>query len=140
LIHKTADVVFPALADFNIHMIWSPWNEKEPDAANEITGVPQNVGHKWEWKGDIIGHGTQTITSLEKNKHVKTELSFIKPQQSHAYVFYTLEPKKSSTWVTWGFTTKARYPLGRYMGLFLERFLAKDFEHGLENLKNYLEK
>lgn len=119
---------------------WNPWIEQEPEAEFKIEGIPGVVGSSSEWNGKKIGAGKQTLISLEEPKYIEYKLEFSKPSKGEAKGYFKLEDSSSGTKVIWGMKSENLGPFGRVMGLFMDSMLGRDFEKGLANLKNRLEK
>jgi hypothetical protein len=57
---------------------WSPWRERDTAAKTSFEGTDGTVGAKFSWEGNKeMGKGEQTITKIEENKSVESDLHFI---------------------------------------------------------------
>ncbi len=140
VVDRPLELIYDDLLDFNIYKQWSPWSEQEPDAEAVITGMPGEIGHKWEWKGEKLGVGSLELKEFETYVSIYNELIFVEPRQAVAKDLWQLErTDEGFTKITWIYEGEAKYPFGRYAGLMMESFLGKDYEKGLENLKTYFE-
>jgi len=108
---------------------WSPWNSKDPDMEQSLTGI------------DGVGEGSQTIVDIDKPNQLSTKLEFIKPFKSEADAYVRLKEGETGTMTTWGFESQMAYPMN-IMKLFMnfEKNMDKDFGAGLEKLKSICEK
>jgi hypothetical protein len=88
----------------------------------------------------VNGKGKQTISALVKDKELTFDLEFLDPNPMKSIAKFTFEPVEGGTKVTWSTSGESEYPVGRYFGLFLDGLIGPDFEAGLNNLKNILEK
>jgi Polyketide cyclase / dehydrase and lipid transport len=138
-INKPADVVYAQLSDYNKWSAWSPWREADPEAKITINGTPGTPGHKMSWDGKKSGMGTITIISAGTNQFVYSQLDFIKPFQATAKDMMKLESADGKTKVTWTNTGGLPFPLGRLMGLSIDKMLGGDQRKGLQKLKTFAE-
>jgi len=142
IINKPLAEVFNYLKYVKNQDDWSPWKKKDPDMKQTFEGTDGEVGFISKWAGNKdVGEGEQEIKRIVENERVETELRFLKPwkSQSDAYIRVVgLEPKQTN--VTWGFSGKNKFPFSIFM-LFMnmDKAVGKDFEEGLNNLKNQLE-
>jgi Polyketide cyclase / dehydrase and lipid transport len=122
---------------------YSKWARLDPNMKNEYRGTDASVGFVNSWVGNKkVGAGEQEITGIIEGKGLNTELRFIKPFKSIAQATILTEPAGSNaTKVSWGFESKMNYPMN-IMKLFMnmEKAIGNDFNIGLSNLKEVLEK
>lgn len=133
-------VVYNNVADFEEFYKWNPWSKMDPKAKVNYNGTPATVGHSYEWNGEESGNGTMTITNLEANKMVDIDLHFIKPMESKADTKFTLTPETDGTKITWHMTGVCDGIISKWFGVMMDGMIGKDFESGLANLKNKVEK
>jgi effector-binding domain-containing protein len=134
--------VFPNVKLFANWPKFSPWMEKDPNAQTKIEGTDGTVGAKYSWEGNNdIGKGEQTITKIEENKNVESDLHFIKPYEGHATSYIRFEDSADGTKVIWGFNSEMPRPFN-VMGLFMNMSdaIGKEFDKGLGKLKAVSEK
>jgi hypothetical protein len=132
-------VVYEQVIDFHNWQKWDPWSEADPEATYSIQGAPRGVGSIWSWEGEIVGTGSQTIVAAEEDRMVENKLVFTQPQAMEAVNTWSFESIDGETKVIWSMHGKLDYPVGRYVGLFMEQMLGPDFEKGLKNLKRVSE-
>lgn len=122
---------------------WSPWNEKDPNMEQTISGNDGTVGAIQKWKSDQedVGTGSQEILKLEAPKNILLGLKFQEPFESEAQAFVKLEKEGNGTKATWGFESEMPYPMN-LMLLFMdmEESIGADYQKGLRNLKVLSEK
>ena len=122
---------------------WSPWNDKDPNLKKEWSGNTGQVGEKMSWEGNSnVGKGWQTLTKIDPAaKRIDTEMKFLNPYESEGQAYVTVVPEGSGSKATWGFTSQIPYPFS-VMKLFMnmEEAVGKDYQIGLERLKNLSEK
>ncbi len=108
----------------------------------EFKGTDGEVGAVSYWKGNKhVGEGEQEITGITEGIMMESHLRFFKPfrSESDAYIKVT-EVNENRSRVTWGFSGENKFPV-RILMLFMnmDKSIGKDFEYGLQNLKNHLE-
>lgn len=122
---------------------WSPWNDKDPNLKKEWSGTTGQVGEKMSWEGNSdVGKGSQTLTKIDPAaKRIDTEMKFFNPYESEGKAYVIVVPEGSGSKATWGFTSQIPYPFS-VMKLFMnmEDAVGKDYQIGLERLKNLSEK
>jgi len=122
---------------------WSPWKQKDPGMKQIFTGNDGEVGFVSRWEGnEDVGVGEQEIKSVIENDIITTELRFYKPWRSISNGYLKVASvDNGKTNVIWGFSGKTPFPFNVFMMFFkMETTVGKDFEEGLENLKQTLEK
>jgi len=121
---------------------WSPWAERDPNQTTEFKGDDGAVGSEYYWKGnDDVGEGMQKIVAISPDSMmVDTDLTFLTPMESHADVGLKVEEADGKSKVSWSFETEMGMPGNLFMILGgMEGKLSKDFDNGLEKLKNQTE-
>lgn len=139
-IHATPSAVFAYLNDFHKFNLWSPWAKLDPNTQYTFSGPDQGVGAKMVWnsKHSNVGNGQQQIMISEPDRRVQTALNF--GDMGTAYANFDLAASGANTRVTWSFDQDNGYNiLGRYFGLMMDKFIGKDYEQGLVNLKSVVE-
>lgn len=121
---------------------WSPWNMRDPNMEQSLSGTDGTVGAKQSWASNVknVGEGSQTITGITEPNLLETKLEFIKPFKSVADAYVRLGKENNETKVTWGFKSQMPYPMNM-MKLFInfEKNMDKDFGAGLSKLKSMCE-
>lgn len=122
---------------------WSPWKKKDPHMKQSYEGTDGEIGFIARWEGNKdVGMGEQEILKIVENEKVISKLRFFKPWKSESDAYLSTESvSDTETRVTWGFSGKNKFPFSIFM-LFMnmDKAVGKDFEEGLIDLKNYLEK
>lgn len=132
--------VFPHVNSLQRFAEWSPWQEMDPDMQQSFSGPEEGVGNRMEWTSDdpSIGSGSQEITLSIPGKRVETALDF--GGMGTAKAWHELEPAGDGTEVIWGLLADmGTGPVGRYMGLMMDRWVGADYERGLSRLKAQVE-
>lgn len=132
--------VFTHVADFENFVKWNPWSAKDPDIKQTFEGNKVTVGSKYSWKGNKkVGKGFMQITHIEVNKLVEMDLNF--GSRGLAKCGFVIEPKDNGTQVTWFFDSEmGKNPLSRLVGPMMDKFIGKDYQEGLTNLAQKIEK
>ena len=123
---------------------FSKWALMDPTMKKDYKGTDGTPGFVSSWDSDNkqVGKGEQEIKSIKEGERIDYNLHFIKPFENRANAYIITETKgENTTNVRWGFTSQSKYPM-KLMGLFMnmEKAIGNDFETGLDNLKNLLEK
>ncbi|MEP5152672.1 SRPBCC family protein [Planktotalea sp.] len=119
---------------------WSPWLSRDPEVQLTYTGPDMGVGSKLVWTSDHpqVGNGAQEIVESVENQKVVTALDF--GAQGTAMAAFNLVEADGATTITWDLETDmGMNPIGRYMGLMMDRWVGGDYEKGLANLKALVE-
>ncbi|HKK11266.1 MAG TPA: SRPBCC family protein [Flavobacteriaceae bacterium] len=121
---------------------WSPWKKKDPNMKQSFEGTDGEVGFISKWEGNkVVGTGEQEITHIVENESIETELRFFKPWKSQSEAYLRVERvSDKETEIIWGFSGRNVFPFSVFM-LFMnmDKVVGKDFEEGLNNLKQQLE-
>ncbi|MBN1154151.1 SRPBCC family protein [candidate division KSB1 bacterium] len=140
-IKQPVEAVYNTVLDYDLRLQWDPWLAKDSTATTDImTGDSTGVGAKWSWDGKIVGAGFEKVENVVPYEKIDAKLQFTRPQEMASDIVWNFEPLPEGTKVTWTISGNLGYPFERYMGLMMESFLGKDFEHGLQSLKELIEK
>ncbi|WKE65584.1 SRPBCC family protein [Gallaecimonas kandeliae] len=133
--------VFTKVTDLTQFNQWSPWYGLDPSARYEISGKAGERGHKLAWQSDKpdVGSGSMTLIEFNAPGYVAMKLDFAGQGQADSY--FRIRPEQGGSDVTWGFRTNFGNDLvGRYVGLFMDSILGRQYEEGLAKLKKVLER
>jgi effector-binding domain-containing protein len=139
-IDAPAATIFTLVDGFKMFNTWSPWAALDPDTKYAYEGPAFGVGARQTWAGDPkkVGSGSQEIIEAKPFELVVSKLDFT--GQGPAVTRMALAPGSNGTQVTWGMDCDmGASPVGRYFGLFMDKFVGKDYELGLANLKKLAE-
>ncbi|MFD0939455.1 SRPBCC family protein [Pedobacter boryungensis] len=139
-INAPDSVIYKNVADFNEFLKWNPWTKMEPTAKVTITGNPGQPGHLYEWVGDKVGTGQMKLTEAMANQSVVEEMKFIKPMESSSTVRFDIAKEGNGNKATWTISGESVGTMNKWMGLFMDKMMGKDFEDGLKSLKEKSEK
>ncbi len=117
---------------------WGVWRKMDKDAKYEYTGEDGTVGFRESWDGDTVMQGSMTITGLEPNKSMKSDLAFGDFMVSK--VSMDLAPVDGGTEVKWSLKNEIPFTW-RAMMMFMGMgsSVEKDFDNGLASLKEITE-
>ncbi len=139
VIQAAPSAVFPHLNSARQFNTWSPWAARDPQTQYAFTGSAEGVGNRMQWQSAKVGSGSLEIVESVPDQKVRYTLDF--GEEGTAEAALTLAPEPGGTRVTWTMDSRLPYnPVARWMGLLLGRFVAADFDEGLQRLKNKVEK
>lgn len=138
------DVVWEQVNSWEMISKWSPFMEKDTNMERGVRGEDGTVGAVLFWKSENeeVGEGEQEFTEIDAEGYViKSDLRFIKPFESKAKTWITLEAnEEGQTIAKWGFDTKTPIGMNLMMSLAdMKGSIAKDFDKGLASLKEQAE-
>ncbi len=136
-INAPLDTVKAATEDFAKWPVWSPWLITEPDAKVELHGTAGQIGHGYNWNGELVGSGSMEIESIIGNRQ-NMDLHFLTPFKSEAKVALNLDHSQGSTEVTWTMDSSLPFFLFFMTGM-MKSMIGMDYERGLKMLKAYCE-
>ncbi|RVT84530.1 hypothetical protein DXV76_12700 [Rhodobacteraceae bacterium CCMM004] len=134
------EAVFPHVNSLRQTMEWSPWLSRDPETEVTFSGPESGVGAAMSWSSDDpqVGQGSQEIVASTENREVVTALDF--GAMGTAEARFLLRPEGDETQVTWTLDTDmGAGPMGRWMGLMMDRWVGADYDRGLANLKARVE-
>lgn len=113
------------------------WYRVDPKMQRSYSGTDGEVGFTTTWKSDMVGGGSQEITKIEEGKAMESRL-FFDGFDDPAYCRISVEEKdRNTSEVKWSISGTTPWPFN-LMSLFYD--IGDDFESGLINLKEILEK
>lgn len=133
--------IFPHVNNLAATIPWSPWLVHDPDTKNTFNDIPEGVGAKMTWASEHpqVGSGTMEVITSTPNEHLQVALDF--GDMGTASATWDFKPNGDMTTATWGMQTDmGAGPVGRWMGLMMDRWIGNDYEQGLKNLKELVEK
>ncbi len=136
------EVVFQQMVHFKNWRNWSPWTKLDTSMKDSFSVADSGAGSFYHWKGDLSKTGEVEI----RNKSISGTamvFDFELLQPSHVITSGALKAEDSAggTKATFSFTNHFDYPWNA-MTIFMniDNLLSKDFEAGLNNMKDYIEK
>lgn len=144
VINKPRDEVFAYVKQVKNQNEWGTWYKRDPGMKQETTGTDGTAGFvsRWESTNPEVGSGEQEIKRIVEGERIDTELRFKAPFESKADAYLVTEPVGAAqTRVRWGFRTEMPRPMNLMLLVMdLEQAIGKDYEEGLANLKQILER
>ncbi len=140
VINAEPSEIFPLISSLQAASEWSPWMGIDPDMVQTYSGPETGVGNRLDWTSDHpnVGNGRQEIIAMTPNESVKTALDF--GAQGTAEALLEMAEVEGGTEVTWSLMTDmGNNPVGRYLGLMMDRWVGADYETGLASLKTLAE-
>lgn len=139
-IQAPPDKVYALVASPRQWKQWSVWNQRDPAMQIAYSGPESGTGAVWEWKSKSEGDGRMSFTAAQPGRQVAYDLYFPDFGTTSRGDF-RFEPVAGGTRVTWVMHgDMGKNPLFRWMGLFADSMVGKDFEGGLAGLKAVAEK
>ena len=134
------DKVYALIASPREWKQWSVWNQRDPAMQITYAGPESGAGAKWSWHSKSQGDGSMTFTAAEPPRRVAFELYFPDFGTTSTGEL-VLGPVGNGTQVTWSMNgDMGGNPVFRWIALFADRMVGKDFDAGLANLKAVAEK
>jgi effector-binding domain-containing protein/uncharacterized protein YndB with AHSA1/START domain len=139
--NANAASVFPLVNDLKQWEKWSPWHGIDPKTTWEFSGetaIGSGAWYTWKSEHKDVGNGKLTILEIKENEYIKTQMDFEGMGSSYAEYFFT--PNDSGVLVKWTLDTDmGMNPIARYIGLFMDGMIGKDYEKGLAKMKEVAE-
>ncbi|MEM9428976.1 MAG: SRPBCC family protein [Pseudomonadota bacterium] len=139
VIEAEPEAVFAHLDSLQAFHAWSPWAARDPEMVTEFSGPDTGVGNRMAWSSDDpqLGSGTQEIVDITPGERVETSVEF---DGMGSTAIWSVAGAGTGTEVSWIFQTDmGMNPIGRYLGLMMDRWIGPDYEEGLANLKSLVE-
>ncbi|MFY0255122.1 SRPBCC family protein [Chitinophaga sp. 30R24] len=132
-----AAVIFPLVNVVRNWERWSPWqslnSQMKITYGEKESGI--GAGYSWESHNRKLQHGHMTITESRPDQFIATHTDFMKTSVAKGY--FRFDPVAGGTLLTWGMICNmGQYPLQKAMGLMMDKRVGRDFEQGLENIRN----
>lgn len=136
---RPPSVVYALVNSYRRFDDWSPWAELDPALQRTLSGPAEGVGARYEWSGnDKVGSGHQEIVESVPDQRVRTALAF--GGEGPAEAAFLLAREGQGTRLTWTLDSDmGNNPIGRWVGLALDKMVGADYERGLARLKTLAE-
>lgn len=140
IIDAPGQLVFRQVQYWKNWQAWSPWAEMDSTMQVTFEGVDGTLGSAYQWTGARVGSGKMTNTGIKAGEQIDYHLHFLKPWDSESDGYVRLADTPAGTEVTWGFYGTTPFPWN-ILNLFLsmDKMLGKDFDRGLQLLKQQVE-
>jgi hypothetical protein len=134
-INAAPEIIFPYLNELRRWPEWTAWNtNREPSLVYIQAGPPSGVGAVQSWTARS-GNGSIKLTESDPDRGIGYELNFNEGRFISTGRI-DLVPVTNGTRVVWSnYGNFGRNPVGRYLGLLMDKWMGNDFETGLQNLK-----
>jgi hypothetical protein len=142
VINKPKTEVFNYLKLIRNQEYYSVWVMKDPNIKIVYTGTDGTVGFISSWVSDDknVGIGEQEIIKIADGESMEVEIRFKKPFEGTNYARATVTATgPNQTKVVNLFYGKSKFPMN-IMNLFMDKFVGKDMQQNLVNMKNNIEK
>lgn len=139
-VQASPDKVYSLIASPRQWKQWSVWNQRDPQMQITYEGPESGAGAKWTWKSKSQGDGAMTFREATAPQRVAYDLYF--PDFGTTSTGdLVLKAEGTGTRVTWTMNgDMGSNPMFRWIALFADSMVGKDFEEGLANLKRLAEK
>ncbi|MCV2361840.1 SRPBCC family protein [Paucibacter sp. DJ1R-11] len=138
-IAASPDKVYALVASPRQWKLWSVWNQRDPAMQIDYSGPESGAGAVWAWRSKTEGDGKMSFTAAEPSQRVAYELYFPDFGTTSTGEL-RLSPKDGGTELSWLMDgDMGSNPLFRWLALFADGMVGKDFEAGLARLKQVSE-
>lgn len=139
-IKASPDKIYPLIAAPKAWKNWSVWNRRDPAMQMSYSGPDSGNGAGWDWQSKSEGNGGMKFTQEVQNQKLHYELHFEgmgKPSTGAIL----LEVQGSDTKITWSMQGSSEGNLMmKLFAPFMDKMVGPDFQAGLNNLKQLVEK
>jgi effector-binding domain-containing protein len=135
------EIVFEQINTLRNWEQWSPWHKIDPKMKLVYGDIPSGKDAFYSWSSEerAVGKGKLTITKSVPYDTINVTMDFM--EQGISSGGYNLKKVDSLVRLTWWMEADmGNNPIGRIMGLFLDKIVGKDFDKGLKNLKEICER
>mgnify|MGYP000851885704 CR=1 FL=1 len=137
LVNKNKQEAFNYVKQVKKQKEYDNWSRQDPDIQQQYSGEDGTVGFTYTWKSKKVGDGKQVITKVVEGERVEMDLYFNDSDEANKSFIAVDSIGPNQTKVTWEIDGKIPFPFN-VVTLFFD--MNKDFQQGLENLKQNLEK
>lgn len=143
VINRPREEVFNYVRQLKKQPLWNPWFQRDTSASMKYKGEDGKPGASFYWNGNSkVGEGIQRIVKAKQGRVLETKILFIKPVKVNALTYFgvkEIEEEKSK--MVWGVRGHLAFPLTIISLVYSpEKALGENFEKGLRELKQLLEK
>jgi len=120
---------------------WAPWIIKNDNTYQaDFKGVPGQLQQKWEWISQENGNGSAQITQIDTSSNgLNVTIELEKPVKLMSIYAIQYDPTGNGTIINFDVNGELTFPLGRFMGFFLQSALEKEVSLSLEKLKHTID-
>lgn len=139
VMNAPTEVVFDQINTLKNWEKWSPWLKMDPETKLTYNDKPSGAGASYSWVGKKTGEGTMTIQYIKPNESIITLLDFKGQGQSTGG--FNFIPTKEGVEVVWFFDMNCGLnPIMKYMGKIMTGMMEKQFDDGLNGIKQIAER
>ncbi|MDD5695623.1 MAG: SRPBCC family protein [Bacteroidales bacterium] len=139
IINAPQKLVFQEVNNYGNWAYWSPFERLDATMAITLEGPRSGVGATMRWTSRT-GSGSQKILASTPDSFISNELKLMEEDEDAARSDWKFEPVDNGTRVSWNVSIDhLKYPLERYMGLFMPKMMKSVFQKGLTDLKSLCE-
>ena len=140
-IAASPDQIWPLVGELRAFNRWNPYERKDPLIKGQYAGTASGIGSRYAWESDKVGTGSLEIIGQQPGRAVRMRLDFVKPFEAHNQAEFALLPTPDgATEVSWRMHGPANF-MSKVMGVFMDmdKMVGRDFEAGLQNLRQIAE-
>lgn len=143
-INAPQEKVHAVIGDLNQWPKWANWWRTYPGMTQTMSGNGTDVGSKMTWTEPSIGNGAMEVLKNDPATGFYTEVTFWKEGQEEKHrmngdLLYAADGNGTKvTWKAYGDT--GGNLIGNWMATFFDGMMGPDFEKGLANAKELIEK
>lgn len=138
IINKPKQEVFDYIKYVKNQDNFGVWQLSDTKMKTTSEGIDGTVGFKYSWDSEKLGKGAQVITKIVEGERMESDMFFYDFNDTPSKTHFIVEGQSpNETLVKWGISGTTPYPWN-LMSLFYN--MDKDFEKGLEKLKEIMEK
>ena len=133
-------MVFEQVNDLRNWEKWSPWKKMDPLLEMTYSNPPAGQGAFYNWRSEKknLGNGKLTLAEVVPNKKIVTNIEFEDWDTAVSTLKFTEE--KGDILVSWAMDIDVgANPIGKYMGMMMKGQLKKQFDTGLEGIREICE-
>ena len=137
-IDSNPSTLFVLLNDFRRHALWSSLTDADAGTRFLYSGADTGTGATMSWNGVAAGSGMQTI--VESDPYERVTILINPGEPGEAVSVFSLTPGPGVTTVSRSFEVDYGMNLvGRYFAPIFGRIVARDYQQGLDRLKELAE-
>src|ERR1035441_9774663 len=133
------DVVFNQVNNLKNWEQWDAWTRMDSAMSKKYEGPEAGANCKRTWESKKVGNGSMLIVDSKPDDSISIQLDFGnmgKPSST-----FKFEKVENGTKVSWIMNSDlGMNPMHRIFGLFEDKMIGPDFEKGLTNMKEIVEK
>lgn len=138
-INAPASVVWDQILYFKNHHNWSPWNDMDSTMKETYEGTDGQPGSKMHYTGEIVKEGIMENMGVN-GMNLSYAMHFITPFKAEATGNLIVSEENGMTKATQTYHQELPFFMRGFFGLMGgEKMMAKNFDRGLQLLKEYSE-